>query len=84
MVSTKALGSDIEYSLRSNALSAKSILGGRVALTHIMFIPYNKPVLSDHEIPGLSFKPDLVVMLLKCAREAYGLKRVIDQKSRNS
>ena len=33
MVSTKALGSDIEYPLRSNALSAKSILGGRVALT---------------------------------------------------
>ena len=33
MVSTKALGSDIEYSLRSNALSAKSVLGGRVALT---------------------------------------------------
>ena len=32
-VSTKALGSDIEYPLRSNALSAKSILGGRVALT---------------------------------------------------
>ena len=32
-VSTKALGIDIEYSLRSNALSAKSILGGRVALT---------------------------------------------------
>ena len=32
-VSTKALGSDIEYSLRINALSAKSILGGRVALT---------------------------------------------------
>ena len=34
MVSTKALGSDIEYPLRSNALSAKSVLGGRVALTH--------------------------------------------------
>ena len=27
------LGSDIEYPLRSNALSAKSVLGGRVALT---------------------------------------------------
>ena len=27
------LGSEIEYSLRSNALSAKSVLGGRVALT---------------------------------------------------
>ena len=37
MVSTKALGSDIEYSLQSNALSAKSILGGRVALT----LPFN-------------------------------------------
>ena len=33
MVSTKALESDIEYPLQSNALSAKSILGGRVALT---------------------------------------------------
>ena len=32
-VSPQALGSDIEYPLRSNALSAKSILGGRVALT---------------------------------------------------
>ena len=32
-LSTKALGSDIEYPLRSNALSAKSVLGGRVALT---------------------------------------------------
>ena len=32
-VSTKALGSDIEYPLQSNALSAKSVLGGRVALT---------------------------------------------------
>ena len=32
-VSTKVLGSDIEYPLRSNALSAKSVLGGRVALT---------------------------------------------------
>ena len=28
------LGIDIEYPLRSNALSAKSVLGGRVALTH--------------------------------------------------
>ena len=27
------LGSDIEYPLRSNTLSAKSVLGGRVALT---------------------------------------------------
>ena len=35
MVSTKALGSNIEYPLQSNALSAKSILGGRVALTLI-------------------------------------------------
>ena len=34
-VSTKALGSDIEYPLRSNALSAKSVLGGRVALTSV-------------------------------------------------
>ena len=34
MVSTKALESDIEYPLRSNALSAKSVLGGRVALTY--------------------------------------------------
>ena len=33
MVSTKALETDIEYPLRSNALSAKSVLGGRVALT---------------------------------------------------
>ena len=33
IVSPQALGSDIEYPLRSNALSAKSILGGRVALT---------------------------------------------------
>ena len=33
MVSPQALGSDIEYPLRSNALSAKSVLGGRVALT---------------------------------------------------
>ena len=32
-VSIKVLGSDIEYPLQSNALSAKSILGGRVALT---------------------------------------------------
>ena len=29
----QALGSDIEYPLWSNTLSAKSILGGRVALT---------------------------------------------------
>ena len=34
-VSTKALESDIEYPLRSNALSAKSVLGGRVALITI-------------------------------------------------
>ena len=33
MVSPQVLGSDIEYPLQSNALSAKSILGGRVALT---------------------------------------------------
>ena len=33
MVSPQVLGSDIEYPLRSNALSAKSVLGGRVALT---------------------------------------------------
>ena len=33
MVSPQTLGSDIEYPLRSNALSAKSVLGGRVALT---------------------------------------------------
>ena len=33
MISPQALGSDIEYPLWSNALSAKSILGGRVALT---------------------------------------------------
>ena len=32
-VSPQALGTDIEYSLRSNTLSAKSVLGGRVALT---------------------------------------------------
>ena len=38
-VSTKALGSDIEYPLQSNALSAKSILGGRVALTLGLAIP---------------------------------------------
>ena len=30
------LGSDIEYPLQSNALSAKSVLGGRVALTLLM------------------------------------------------
>ena len=29
------LGTDIEYLLQSNALSAKSVLGGRVALTVI-------------------------------------------------
>ena len=34
-VSTKALESDIEYPLQSNALSAKSVLGGRVALTTV-------------------------------------------------
>ena len=33
MVSPQALGSDIEYPLWSNALSEKSILSGRVALT---------------------------------------------------
>ena len=33
IVSPQALGSDIEYPLRSNALSAKSVLDGRVALT---------------------------------------------------
>ena len=38
IVSTKALGSDIEYPLRSNALSAKSILGGRVALTAVNLV----------------------------------------------
>ena len=43
---------------------------------HIVFVPYDKPVLSDREIPGLSFKPDLVVMSLECAREAHGLERV--------
>ena len=32
-VSPQVLGTDIEYSLQSNALSAKSVLGGRVALT---------------------------------------------------
>ena len=37
-VSTKALESDIEYSLQSNTLSAKSVLGGRVALTQIRHI----------------------------------------------
>ena len=31
--SPQALGTDIEYPLRSNTLSAKSVLGGRVALT---------------------------------------------------
>ena len=36
MVSTKALGVDIEYPLQSNALSAKSILGSRVALTALV------------------------------------------------
>ena len=41
MVSTKALGSDIEYSLWSNALSAKSILGGRVALTELRVVEEN-------------------------------------------
>ena len=32
-VSPQVLGSDIEYPLQSNTLSAKSVLGGRVALT---------------------------------------------------
>ena len=36
-VSPQALGTDIEYSLQSNALSAKSMLGGRVALTQFFF-----------------------------------------------
>ena len=33
MVSPQVLGSDIEYPLQSNTLYAKSVLGGRVALT---------------------------------------------------
>ena len=40
IVSPQALGTDIEYSLQSNALSAKSILGGRVALTLTIYITY--------------------------------------------
>ena len=47
--STKALGSDIEYPLRSNALSAKSVLGGRVALTHSSCT--NSPVKRDRPQP---------------------------------
>ena len=48
-LSTKALGSDIEYPLRSNALSAKSVLGGRVALTHSSRT--NSPVERDRPQP---------------------------------
>ena len=46
MVSTKVLGSDIEYPLRSNTLSAKSVLGGRVALT-IHLIPDAPATVSE-------------------------------------
>ena len=42
-VSPQALGTDIEYPLRSNALSAKSVLGGRVALTSITQVGSNSP-----------------------------------------
>ena len=35
------LGSDIEYPLWSNALSAKSVLGGRVALTFIWLVQHS-------------------------------------------
>ena len=43
---------------------------------HIVFMPCDKPVLSDREMPGSSFKPDLVVMPLECARETHRLEGV--------
>ena len=47
----QALGTDIVYPPQSNALSAKSILGGRVALTMIKcgkYFPRHPPLPGDH------------------------------------
>ena len=44
IVSPQALGTDIEYSLRNNTLSAKSILGGRVALTWSLLVVFSVPL----------------------------------------
>ena len=53
------LGSDIEYPLRSNTLSAKSVLGGRVALTlgpsHILLqvSPYYEDIDGEYRGGGV-------------------------------
>jgi len=41
---------------------------------HIAFVPCNKSVSSDRDLPGSSFKPDLAIMSLRDARELYKLE----------
>ena len=68
-VSPQALGVDIEYPLWSNTLSAKSVLGGRVALT----LTRSEDVVHRMEAQG---QGDLAAVLMKNLAISQGLRAV--------
>ena len=68
-VSPQALGVDIEYPLWSNALSAKSVLGGRVAPT----LTRSEDVVHRMEAQG---QGDLAAVLQRSLAISWGLHTV--------
>ena len=45
---------------------------------HVVFVPCNKMISSDHSMPGSLFKPNIVVMSLQYAHERADAPKVLE------
>ena len=62
------------------ALSEIQVNGLPDFKTHIAFVPCNKGIASDRDLPGSSFKPDIALMLLQDAHKFYELDQLDTSK----
>ena len=58
------------------ALSGIQVDGLPEFKAHVVFVPCNKLIGSDRELPGSSFKPDVALMSIQDAREFYQLDQL--------